>query len=239
MPQLNIKNATANTPPEILIYDVIGPDAYGYISAKLIAQTLKDIGQAERITVRLNSPGGDVFNGVAIYNLLKSHAAKITVQVDGLAASIASIIAMAGDTIAMAGNAMMMIHDPWTFTWGNAQDLQKTVDLLGQIKSSVLLPTYADRAGSKSSADQLSALMSAETWLSAEEAVAAGLADQVSANKQVSAYINPQIFAYKTIPEQFAQHPEPPQPDAAVPDPATRRNHAARRLAIASRLNAD
>ncbi|AVP67324.1 hypothetical protein C7H75_04785 [Prescottella equi] len=108
-----IRNAdTTDTPAEVLIYDEIGSSWWGGVSAKSFAKDLSAV-EATDITVRLNSPGGDVFEGIAILNALRNHKARITVYVDGIAASAASFIAMAGDEIVMCRNAEMMIHDAW------------------------------------------------------------------------------------------------------------------------------
>ena len=131
---------------------------------------------AAEITVRINSPGGDVFDGFAIYNLLAQHPAKINVKVDGWAASAASVIAMAGDTIEMAANALMMIHNPWTMAIGDSVSMRKSADLLDQIKGSILTTYQA-----KTSMDEadIAALMDAETWFDAKGAVEAGLATAI------------------------------------------------------------
>lgn len=215
-PNLIVNAATKDQPPEILIYDDIGPDWLGMIGAQTIAKALKDVGETEQIVVRLNSPGGSVFEGIAIYNQLKNHKAQITMEIDGLAASIASIIAMAGDSVRIAGNAMMMIHDPMMIAFGNAVELQKKVDLLKDVKDNMLLPTYAARTGEKASAEELAQLMTEETWLSANESVEKGLADSISENKAVTAHVDGDVYNYKHIPEQFTNaRPDEPEEDEA------------------------
>ena len=129
------------------------------------------------LTVHLNSPGGDVFAGVAIYNALKDYTkGKVVVKVDGLAASIASVVAMAGDEIIMSPGSMMMIHNPWSVGVGSSDELRKAADTLDQIKDSIL-PIYTDRSGL--SEDEVKDLMDAETWMTAEKAVELGFADTV------------------------------------------------------------
>ena len=129
------------------------------------------------LTVHLNSPGGDVFAGVAIYNALKDYTkGKVVVKVDGLAASIASVVAMAGDEIIMSPGSMMMIHNPWSIGVGSSDELRKAADTLDQIKDSIL-PIYTDRSGL--SEDEVKDLMDAETWMTAEKAVELGFADTV------------------------------------------------------------
>jgi len=128
------------------------------------------------ITVHVNSPGGDVFEGLAIYHTLKSRKGKTCVQVDSLAASVASVIAMAGDEITIAPGGMMMIHDAWAICVGNEQDMNEMGSLLGKA-SAVLSGIYAAQGGG--TPDHWRDLMRAETWYSASEAVEAGLVSSV------------------------------------------------------------
>jgi ATP-dependent protease ClpP protease subunit len=172
------KLSAAEKSAEILIYDEIGEGWFGGLGAKEFVQQLAGLGDVDTITVRINSPGGDVFEGIAIYNALKQHTAKISVQIDGLAASIATVIAMAGDTISIADTAMMMVHNPWALAIGDSTDMRKMADLLDQTRAGMMLPAYA-RTGK--SADDLLAIMNAETWYTGPEAVAAGWADSVTA----------------------------------------------------------
>lgn len=163
--------------PEILIYDDIGPEEWGGVSAKAVKAQLDTMKDAAEITVRINSPGGDVFDGFAIYNLLSQHPAKINVKVDGWAASAASVVAMAGDTVEVAANALMMIHNPWTLAIGDAETMLKTASLLEQIKGSIVT-TY--KAKVSMTDEEISALMDAETWFDAQGAVEAGLATAIT-----------------------------------------------------------
>ena len=100
---------------------------------------------------------------------------------------------------------MMMIHDPMALSFGNAVDLQRTIDLLHKAKDNMLVPTYAARTGEKTSAEQIAKLMSDETWFSASEAVAAGLADSVIGKQEVQAYVDPELFDYQRVPDQFSK----------------------------------
>lgn len=163
--------------PEILIYSDIGPEEWGGVSAKGIKSQLDAMKDAAEITVRINSPGGDVFDGFAIYNLLAEHPANIHVKVDGMAASAASLIAMAGDTIEMASNALMMIHNPWTMAVGDSVNMRKTADLLDQIKGSIVT-TYKNKVTLEEA--DIEALMDAETWFDAQGAMDAGLATAIT-----------------------------------------------------------
>lgn len=168
---------------EISIYDEIG--GWG-VSAKDFVEDLKGVGDVADITLRLNSPGGSVFDGMAIYNQIKQHKAQVTVYIDGLAASMASVIAMAGDLVIMPENAMMMIHNPWTMAVGDAEDLRNNADLLDKIKST-MLSAYAKKSGK--SEDEISAIMDAETWLTGAEALEAGFADEAEPALDIAASI--------------------------------------------------
>ena len=172
-----IRNAAEEDdgPAEILIYDEIGYGWYGGVSAQNFAKELGAI-SADEITVRLNSPGGDVYDGIAILNALRSHKARVTVYVDGLAASAASFIAMAGDEVVMRRNSEMMIHDASCFGIGNAGEMRKVADDLDRVSNNIA-SIYAERAGGTT--DEWREIMLAETWYSAQEAVDAGLANRV------------------------------------------------------------
>lgn len=160
---------------EISIYDVIGSD-WGGVGPKEFDAQLKQAGNVSHINLSINSPGGLAFDGIAIYNMLKRHKASVTVRVDGVAASIASVIAMAGDTILMPENAMMMIHDPSSLLAGDAETLRAEAEVLDKLAGS-LIGIYATRSGQPH--DVIKDMMAKETWLSAEEAVALGFADKV------------------------------------------------------------
>jgi len=165
---------------EILIYGDIGDSWWG--ESVTASQFVKDINalQADQITVRINSYGGSVHDGVAIHNAMKRHTATIDVQIDGLAASIASLIAMAGDKVTIAENALMMIHAPLTGVWGNAVDLREAADML-DTHSRAVATSYASKSGK--SADDVLALLSdgKDHWFTAAEALAEGYVDAVGA----------------------------------------------------------
>lgn len=158
---------------DLFIYDEIG--YWGVTASDLVAQ-LSDL-DTDEISVRLNSPGGEIFDGIAIYNCLRSHKAKVTVQVDSLAASIASVIAMAGDEIVMAPHSQMMIHDGLGMCIGNAADMREMAEMLDR-QSDNIAEVYQARAGGRK--DTWRNRMRAETWYSAQEAVAAGLATRIA-----------------------------------------------------------
>ncbi len=157
---------------EILIYDVIG---FPFVEAKQFIKDLNAI-KAKQITVRLNSPGGDVFDGVAVYNALKNHPAKITTRIEGLAASIASVIALAGDEVHAYANTMYMIHDPWVMAVGNQEDLRSIADVLEKIGGQ-LADIYTGKTGLE--ADTIKEMMRTETWMTAQEGKGLGFVDKV------------------------------------------------------------
>jgi ATP-dependent protease ClpP protease subunit len=160
----------------IYIYDVIGDSWWEDATpANEFVKQLSAI-KTPNIELHLNSPGGDIFDGVAIYNALKAHPARVTVIVDALAASAASFIAQAGDEVIMTKAATMMIHDGSGLVWGNAADMRKTADLLDQLSDTVA-EIYADRAGQ--SIEFWRDLMIEETWYNSHEAVKSGLADKI------------------------------------------------------------
>lgn len=197
--------AKGNSTAEIWLYDQIGESFWGDgISAKAFQKELTGLGKVNTINLRINSPGGDVFDGLAIYNQLKQHPARIVVDVDGLAASIASIIAMAGDEVRMASNAMMMIHNPHGMAVGDSTEMQRVAALLNQVKGN-LADTYAARTG-KSRA-QLEAWMEDETWMTSETAVQHGFADAVSAAQAVSAKFS-MLNNYRNVPGALSNRQE-------------------------------
>jgi ATP-dependent Clp protease, protease subunit len=166
---------------EIAIYDEIG--AYG-VSAKGFLADLGGLPDGTPIDLRLNSPGGSVFDAVAIHNALKRHAGPVTVWIDGIAASAASYVAMAGDEIVIPENAFLMIHDPAGLVMGTAEDMRAMAEALDKVKSS-LLAGYAAKSGR--AAEEIAVLMAAETWLDAKDALELGLADRLAEPVRIAA----------------------------------------------------
>lgn len=190
---------------DIFIYGDI--ERYQWIEEDTTASSFRDdldnLGDVSTINLYINSPGGSVFEGVAIHNMLKRHEAKVNVRIDALAASIASVIAMAGDTIYMPKNSMLMIHNPWTIALGNAKELRKTADDLDRIGGSAV-QSYLQKAGDKLTEEKLQEMLDEETWLSADEAYQYGLADVVEEENQMAASINKDFFAqYKNVPDHL------------------------------------
>jgi len=157
---------------EISIYDQIG--GWGVTANDFIAQ-LKELGDVSTINLRIASGGGSIVEGNTIFNALKRHEAKVITHIDSLAASMASVIAMAGDEIHMAANALLMIHNPWTMSMGGAEQLRKDADLLDKMEANI----RTSYARSTLSAEELDAAMEAETYYTAEEAKEFGFIDEI------------------------------------------------------------
>ena len=202
----NLK-AAADKTPVLSIFDDIG--AYG-VSAKSFLNDLRTV-TTDEVDVEINSPGGDVFAGLAIYNGLRASGKKINVKVLGLAASAASLVAMAGDTIEMPENAFMMIHNPWGFAMGGADEMRNTADVLDKIGTG-LVSTYAKRTGKTD--QEITALLDAETWMTAQEAVDAGFATSVTPALAVKA-----SYSEDRLPEnvRLAFKAQAPTTDASAP----------------------
>lgn len=172
-----VENSMPGAAPEIFIYDEIG---YWGTASNEFVKDLALLADEPKLIINLNSPGGDVFDGIAIYQALLDHPAHVTVKVNGLAASIASVITMAGDRVVMGARSQIMIHEGFTFASGDAQTMRKTADMLDRISDNIAA-VYADRAGGDPV--MWRNRMREETWFSAEEAVSAGLADEIEGRK--------------------------------------------------------
>lgn len=172
------------------------------VTAAGFKKELDDLGEVDTINLYINSPGGSVFEGLAIYNMLARHKATINVYVDALAGSIASVIAMVG-TIHMPKNAMLMIHNPWNIVVGNAAELRKAADDLDRI-GNLSVQSYLQKAGDKLTEESLQELLDAETWLSADQALSYGLCDVVLEENQMVASISDELLErYKNVPEKL------------------------------------
>jgi ATP-dependent Clp protease protease subunit len=148
------------------------------------------------ITVLINSPGGDCVAASRIYAMLKDYDGEVTVRIDGLAASAASVIAMAGDTVQMAPAALMMIHNPSTVAWGDHVDMERAVGMLNEVKESII-NAYELRTGL--SRTVLSHMMDDETWMNAKKAVEMGFADEMLGESEDEAY----VFAVSSVARNF------------------------------------
>ena len=152
---------------EIYLYGDVGDSWFGGVTAKQFADDLKAAGKVDNIHLHINSPGGDVFDGLSIYRLLVDHKAKVIVHIDGLAASIASVIALAGDRVVMQPHSQMMIHNPWALCVGDAADMREAAERLDR-HSDNIASVYAERGGGD--VKHWRELMQAETWFTAAEA---------------------------------------------------------------------
>lgn len=198
--------ASADNQAEIYIYDEIG---YWGVTARQFVNDLKALGDISHINLHINSPGGDVFDGIAIFNALKHHGAAITVHIDGLAASMASVIAMVGNPVIMPENTMMMIHKPWGFAGGDANDMRDYAELLDKVES-VLIPAYAEKTGK--SPDEIATMLEDETWMDGKECVAMGFADQVTPSLQAMACIqSKRIEDFEKMPKSIRNMLTPPR----------------------------
>jgi ATP-dependent Clp endopeptidase proteolytic subunit ClpP len=168
----------------IHLYDEVG--AFGSGSKEFLADLARLDGQ--HIHLRINSPGGSVVEGTAIYNALRRHKGGLTVHIDALAASMASVIAMAGAPVYIADNALLMIHNPWTVSAGDSEQLRREADLLDKLKDS-LRNAYVRKTGME--ADRIAQMMDEETWLDAVEAVALGFADAIEEGVAAAATATP------------------------------------------------
>jgi ATP-dependent protease ClpP protease subunit len=169
--------AEASNTAVVRIFGDIGDSWFGdSVSAAQFAADLEEVGDVQALEVRLNSPGGDMFDGVAIYNTLRNHPAKVTAYVDGLAASAASVIAMGADELVMGTGTQLMIHDAWALSVGNADEMRAQAAVMDQLSDS-MADIYADRAGGTPL--EWRDAMRAESWYGADEAVQAGLADRI------------------------------------------------------------
>ena len=195
---------------EVAIYDEIG--AFG-VSAKTFLEELGALPGDVPLTLRLNSPGGSVFDAVAIHNALARHPGGVTVWIDGIAASAASYVAMAGREIVMPENAFLMLHDPAGMVMGSAADMRAMAEALDKIKTS-LVAGYATKSGGAQ--DDIAALMARETWLDAREAEALGFADRIAEPVRIAARFD--IGRFRNAPPALVEAVAPEGPDEAGAD---------------------
>jgi ATP-dependent Clp endopeptidase proteolytic subunit ClpP len=204
---------------EVLIYGIVGDDWDG-----LDARTLRPMITEgdDDLDIRINSPGGYVMEGLAIYNTITGERAKgrkVTVHIDGLAASMASVIAMAGDSIIIADNAMMMIHNPWDCACGDAAELRRAADKLDRVRDQ-LVGIYSGQTGLD--ADALIPMLDAETWMTAEEALDRGFVTEIAPALQMAAW-NVKAFGFRKVPDSPLISAMAMGPNrAAVPAPQTK-----------------
>lgn len=232
-PFWSVKNLSEGTEKEEIEVKVYGeivniPCWDGDVSANSLKSEIDKYPNAKKISVRINSPGGDVFEAQAIYNILKNHPAEVEVHIDALAASAATLIASAGNKIIMYNNALFMIHNPWTWATGEEKDFIKKANLLATIKET-LLNVYETHA--TATREEISNMMNEETWLTADEALSYGLIHEVVPCKakeedveEVQNFVREQIIGnYKNFPKDkfknlFASLKEPKNSIVALSD---------------------
>ena len=203
-------NRLTNKTAEVLIYDQIGESFFEEgITAKQFVNDLKAIGDVRRLDVRVNSPGGSVFDGLAIYNALKEHKAQVVVHIDGVAISMASVIAAAGDVVNIASNGIVMVHNPRAMAGGDANDLRSALQMLEKSKES-LLNAYADKV--TVSREEMSQLMDEETWMTPEDALSVGLVDHITGALQIAARVDLDSMPYgMSVPDDVRARLTSPQ----------------------------
>ena len=207
---------------EILLYGPIG-EYWDGVTAKQFAQDLKSL-NGKDVAIRFNSIGGSVFDGAAMYNQVAQYSGNVTVYIDGMALSIASVIAMAGKKVKMAENAWLMVHKPSVGAWGDSTVLREQADLLDRLQENTLLPAYRNKTGKPD--DELNKLVNEETWLSAAQALELGFVDEVIEAANVSASVDLTAPEFSNAPTEFLaqfgavrppKKPAPPAPDNANP----------------------
>lgn len=217
---------------DIFLYDVIGDDWYGdgAATAKGLRDELSRIDAEEPVTLRINSPGGDVMEAVAMVELLGQHRGEVTAKIDGMAASAASFLAATIGKVTMAKGGLYMIHNPWSIVVGEADDMRREADVLDKVREN-LAAQYESR--SKLSYDDVVAAMNAETWYTADEALAAGLVDAIS-DASAKAMAIPKKLGYKNAPQldrRSAASPGPQDPGKRSPRTASAMQDRIRRIA--------
>ena len=228
-----LKQAAEPGALDLYIYGDVEGDGYDWwtdevirseTSANTFRETLAKYPNVTQINVYINSYGGSVFEGTAIYNQLRRHPAHKTVYVDGFACSIASVIAMAGDEVVMPRNTMMMIHNMWMGAVGNAAQLRKAADDLDVINAAGR-QAYLQKAGEKLDEDQLTAMMDAETWLTAQQCIDLGLADRFAEQdadltnatqmlQKANLQMEQRVTIQKSLAAQLRQLSDRPEPKA-------------------------
>ena len=225
---------------EIFLYDAIvsteeEAEWWGGVAPESFVKAVYGVAKDATINLRINSPGGSVFAARAMEQALREHKGRVVVHIDGLAASAATFIAMAGDEVVMAKGALFMIHKAWTGMWGNSADLRKEADLLDKIDGT-LADTYAEKTGKDVA--QVSEWMAAETWFTAAEALEQGFATSIAETEAKAGAWN--LSAYANAPAQVAQETpaEPAQPELA-PELSTQehRDRQQQRIAMLARLS--
>lgn len=233
-----LKQAASPGTLELYIYGDVEGDGYDWCrdevirsetSANAFREALAAHPNVTQIDLYINSYGGSVFEGTAIYNQLRRHPAHKTVYVDGFACSIASVIAMAGDEVVMPRNTLMMIHNMWMGALGNAAELRKAADDLDVINAAGR-QAYLEKAGEKLDEAALTTMMDAETWLTAEQCIQYGLADRfadadadmsqaAAVLQKANLNLEQRLTIQKSLAAQLRQLTSPPAPPVTTPEP--------------------
>ena len=228
---------------EIFLYDHIvssedEAEWWGGVAPESFVKAVYAVDSDATIHLHINSPGGSVFAARAMEQALRLHKGRVVVHIDGLAASAATFIAMAGDEVIMGKGAMFMIHKAWTGMWGNANDLRKEADLLDKIDGT-LADTYAEKTGKQVA--EIGAWMAAETWFTAQEALDAGFADSIAEDEAKACAWNLSAYANapkgQTPPSNTARQPSPSQPEAQDFASDEHRARQQQRLSMLDRLS--
>lgn len=224
-----------STDVEIFLYDQIvssedEAEWWGGVAPESFVKAVYAVDADATIHLHINSPGGSVFAARAMEQALRLHKGRVVVHIDGLAASAATFIAMAGDEVVMAKGAMFMIHKAWTGMWGNSEDLRKEADLLDKIDGT-LADTYAEKTGKD--AAEIGAWMAAETWFTAQDALDAGFADSIAESEAKASAWN--LSAYANAPVAEREPTPAPEPDIAYAS-TDHRDRQTQRLATLARL---
>lgn len=196
----------------IYIYDVI--DSYWGISAKDVIAALANAGDTADVSIHINSPGGDVFEGRAIMAAIKAHKGKTTAYVDSLAASAATSIAVACDEVAISKGAFFMIHNASGAVWGDKTDMRETADLLEKVEGSIIAD-YTEKTGKDT--QQIVDWMDAETWFTADEAIANGFCDRLTEDAKAKNTWN--LAAFENVPKPLLEPPEEENEEQDEPTP--------------------
>lgn len=190
MKWFNVKALANEAKAEISVYGEIG--GWELPAAEFVKQ-VQALGQVDQINLSINSPGGSVFDALTMFNYLRRTGAEIVVRIDGIAASAASLLAMAGDKIIMPVNSMMMVHNPWVFAMGNAEELREQADVLDKVGMAIAT-TYQSRTGQP--IEKINELLATDSWLSAQEALAMGFCTEVTDTAVMKA-----LFDVSPLPE--------------------------------------
>lgn len=215
----------------VYVYDVIGDDYYGGVSAKQFVSEVAAL-DVDVIKLRVNSPGGDVFAGVAMGQALKDHKAKVIAYIDGQAASAATRLTANADEVHIASGAFYMIHNSWTIAAGDNREFFKTANLLKDVDETIIADYHAKTG---QSVEQLQQWMNETTWFKAEDAVKYGFANSVTGNATAEAKNRWNLAAYDNAPKELIEK----TPDKTIDERANElRATAERRLALLERIAA-